>query len=48
MCDACVGECPEQAITAGDPMYAINSDLCTDCMACAEVCPVAACQPEDE
>jgi ferredoxin len=49
MCDACLPECPEDAITAGDPVYIINPRLCTDCGDCAEVCPTEACIPvEDE
>lgn len=48
MCDVCVGECPENAIQAGDPLYLINPELCNECGDCAEVCPVEACVPEDE
>ncbi len=45
MCDICRLECPEEAISIGDPRYTINPELCTDCAACAEVCPVDACMP---
>jgi ferredoxin len=45
MCDVCREECPEGAISAGDPKYVIDPDLCTDCASCAEVCPVEACVP---
>ena len=31
-CDACVLECPNDAITAGDPTYTINAMLCTECV----------------
>jgi ferredoxin len=48
MCDACLPECPENAITAGDPVYVINPHLCTDCGNCAEVCPTEACVPIDD
>lgn len=49
MCDACLPECPEDAITAGDPVYIIDQFKCTDCGDCAEVCPTEACIPvEDE
>lgn len=48
MCDACLVACPEKAITAADPIYIIDPDLCSDCAECAEVCPVEACIPEDE
>ena len=48
ICDACVPECPEDAILVGDPKYIINPDLCTDCGDCAEVCPTEACIPDEE
>jgi len=43
MCDACISECPVNAITAGDPKYIIDANLCTDDGACVEVCPTEAC-----
>ncbi|MEA3290430.1 MAG: YfhL family 4Fe-4S dicluster ferredoxin [Campylobacterota bacterium] len=45
-CDACTDECPNTAIEEGDPIYIIDSDLCTECVGsfdepqCIEVCPV--------
>lgn len=45
-CDACREECPNIAIEEGDPIYLIDSDLCTECVGsfdepqCIEVCPV--------
>jgi ferredoxin len=45
-CDACREECPNIAIEEGDPVYIIESDLCTECVGwfdepqCVEVCPV--------
>ena len=45
-CDACRDECPNIAIEEGDPIYLIDSDLCTECVGsfdepqCIEVCPV--------
>jgi ferredoxin len=48
MCDACVAECPENAISVGDPAYKISAILCNDCGACAEVCPTEACIPVDD
>ncbi len=45
LCDACVPECPEDAITAGDPKYIIDPNKCNDCGNCAEVCPTEACVP---
>jgi ferredoxin len=43
-CGVCLPECPEGAITEGEP-YVINADLCTECAACAEVCPTDSCVP---
>jgi ferredoxin len=51
-CDACVPECPNQAISAGNPVYIINPERCTECVGsfdlsrCAAVCPVDACHPD--
>lgn len=45
-CGVCVTECPNEAISEGDPIYVINPDLCTECVGfhdspqCVEVCPV--------
>ena len=47
-CDACLPECPNDAISEGDPMYVINPDLCTECVGffedaqCVAVCPTDA------
>lgn len=41
-CGTCVPECPVDAISAGDPIYSIDADLCIDCGACATVCPAEA------
>lgn len=44
-CDACLSECPTQAISAGRP-YVINPDKCVECVGffgtpqCLDVCPV--------
>jgi ferredoxin len=40
-CGACVGECPVDAISEGEP-YVIEADKCIDCGACAATCPVDA------
>ena len=40
-CGVCVGECPVDAIAAGDPVYVINDD-CIDCGVCVGSCPVNA------
>lgn len=48
-CGACEPECPNNAISQGDPVYVIAPDLCTECVgfhdyeACAAVCPVDVC-----
>jgi ferredoxin len=45
-CDACREECPNEAIEEGDPVYLIDSDMCTESVGsfdepqCIEVCPV--------
>ncbi|HHJ09309.1 MAG TPA: YfhL family 4Fe-4S dicluster ferredoxin [Bacteroidetes bacterium] len=44
-CGACITECPNDAISEGEP-YVINPDLCTECVGfydepqCQSVCPV--------
>jgi ferredoxin len=48
-CGACEPECPNNAISAGDPVYVIDPLLCTECVgfhdyeACAAVCPADCC-----
>jgi ferredoxin len=48
-CGACEPECPNTAITAGDPIYLIDAVKCTECVGaydtprCVEVCPVDLC-----
>jgi ferredoxin len=45
-CWACAPVCPNQAIYADDPVFAIHPDLCTECAAefpeaqCAAICPI--------
>ena len=45
-CDVCEPECPNEAITPGDEIYEIDTNLCTECVGhyetsqCVEVCPV--------
>jgi len=45
-CNACVDECPNDAISEGETVYVINPDLCTECVGfhdepqCKTVCPV--------
>jgi ferredoxin len=48
-CGACLPECPNEAISEGDPVYIIQADRCNECVGfydtqqCASVCPVDAC-----
>ena len=44
-CGTCAGECPVEAISAGD-VYVIDPDKCIDCGTCAGVCPSEAIKPE--
>ncbi len=53
-CDACVSECPNEAISEGDPIYVIDSNKCTECVGffdepqCVAVCPVDCCVPDPD
>ncbi|ODU06581.1 MAG: 4Fe-4S ferredoxin [Rubrivivax sp. SCN 71-131] len=44
-CDACRPVCPNEAISAADPIYIIDPDRCTECVGaedepqCKLVCP---------
>jgi ferredoxin len=48
-CGACEPECPNTAITAGESIYVIDPEKCTECVGaydnprCIEVCPVDGC-----
>lgn len=48
-CDACVIECPNEAISEADPIYVIDAFKCTECVGahdepqCQLVCPVDEC-----
>ncbi|UCF78922.1 MAG: 4Fe-4S binding protein [Candidatus Eiseniibacteriota bacterium] len=46
-CGACEPECPEEAISEGDPVYIIDASKCNDCGSCAAVCPVDCCVPAE-
>jgi ferredoxin len=45
-CDVCEPECPNGAIYAGEEIYIIDPDKCTECVGhydepqCQQVCPV--------
>jgi ferredoxin len=45
MCGSCEAECPESAISEGDPLYVIDPAKCTDCGTCEEACPNEAIKP---
>jgi ferredoxin len=53
-CGACEPECPNQAIAAGDDIYVIEPEKCTECVGhhdasqCAAVCPVDCCVPDPD
>lgn len=53
-CGACEPECPNDAISAGDEIYMIDADKCTECVGhfdesqCTEVCPVDCCVPDPD
>ncbi len=47
-CGACIDVCPNDAIIKGNPIYLINSNLCTECAGyfedsqCVNACPIEA------
>jgi ferredoxin len=51
-CDVCEPACPNEAISAGEQIYVINPNKCTECVGhfevpqCQLVCPVD-CIPKD-
>ena len=53
-CGACTPECPNDAISEGDPVYVIDQERCTECVgfhekeACQAVCPVECCLPDPQ
>jgi ferredoxin len=53
-CGVCEPECPNEAISEGDPIYLIDPTRCTECVGaydepqCASVCPVDACVPDPD
>jgi len=54
LCDACVAECPNEAISEGDEIYTIDLLKCTECVGfydkpqCAEVCPMESCETDPD
>jgi ferredoxin len=53
-CDVCEPVCPNEAISAGEVIYEIDPDLCTECVGhfdepqCSKICPIPNCIPLDE
>jgi len=47
LCGSCEPECEVGAISEGDDIYVIDASKCTDCGACADVCPTDACVPDE-
>ncbi len=51
-CGACVEDCPNQAISEGDPVYVIDAEKCTECVGffdepqCISVCPIECIAPD--
>ena len=51
-CDVCEPVCPNQAIRAGESIYVIDPDRCTECVGhhdepqCVVVCPVECIDPD--
>ena len=41
-CEACVDECPVDAISMKNNVASINADDCTECGACIDICPAEA------
>jgi ferredoxin len=53
-CDVCLAACPNKAISAGEDIFTIDPELCTECVGhhavsqCVKVCPVRACVPDPD
>jgi ferredoxin len=53
-CDVCLAPCPNKAITAGEDIFYIDPEKCTECVGhhavsqCVKVCPVRAIVPDPE
>ena len=53
-CAVCEPECPNGAISDGDPVYTIDPDKCTECVGyfaesqCMDVCPVECIVPNPQ
>jgi len=38
-CEACIDECPVEAIALKDDVAVVNEDECSDCGQCVDTCP---------
>lgn len=53
-CGACEPACPNAAISAGEALFVIEPERCTECVGfhheeqCARVCPVDSCLPDPD
>ncbi len=48
-CGACVGVCPQNAITLEEPpKIVIDKEKCIKCGACVKICPAGALKPGEE
>lgn len=53
-CDLCLAACPNKAISAGEDIFTIDPELCTECVGhhpasqCVKVCPVRAIEPDPD
>lgn len=51
-CAACESECPNHAISDGDPIFVIDAEKCTECVGafdepqCMDVCPADCIVPD--
>ncbi len=54
VCDLCLTVCPNDAISAGEEIFLIDPELCTECVGrhpvsqCVKVCPVKAIVPDPQ
>jgi ferredoxin len=53
-CGACEPECPNEAISAGEEIFIIDPEKCTECVGfydepqCVGVCPVDCIHPDED
>ncbi|MFC1679806.1 4Fe-4S binding protein [Elusimicrobiota bacterium] len=46
-CEACVPECPNEAITIDEEMAIVDAEKCDGCGTCVESCPTESLKLED-